>query len=152
MFQDFCISRIPYIQPKDTIISMVFVISLASFVPPGVCWKGPGSIRIPLLSGNYPGIIRESSGNRLGSGRAAWAGRAGWAEPNSLIHQQKPIRNRLAKKKKQKLLVTFTHKTNSFLWFLMILGVVSFTPQENHHFNTQNVEGFFFKLSGTAAL
>ena len=40
-FGGFCILRILYIQPTDTAITMVFVISLTSWIPLRVCWKGP---------------------------------------------------------------------------------------------------------------
>ena len=33
----------------------------------------------------------------------------------------------------------------------MVLGVISFTPQESHHFDTINTTRIFFLLSGTAA-
>ena len=69
-FGGFSISRILIIQPKDTVITMVFVILLTSWVPPGVWRKGPAST---LLSRNHPGIIQELSGIWLD-----WLGWPGW--------------------------------------------------------------------------
>ena len=92
--------------------------------------EGPGldsdTFIIRESSRNHPGIIQESSG--IWQGCLGWPGWLGGAEfsDSSTKTDQKSTR----KKKKQKLLVTFTHKTTSFLCFLMILGVVPFTPQK----------------------
>ena len=75
-FVGFSILRIPFIQPQDTVLTMVFGYTACVWGSARGLLEGPR-----LDSDNF--IIWGSSRN----------GRAGWTKPNSLTHRRRPYKS-----------------------------------------------------------